>query len=96
MPLHVGHPFTRVSERVLASCMSVDMMCEGSFTATSFTATANLRGRYDYFGERALVKNEPRYASVRAKTKLFFLTISQSQFEFAFGSSLMELLPDKY
>jgi len=53
-------------------------------------------GRYDYFGERALVKNEPRYASVRAKTKVFFLTISQSQFEFAFGSSLMELLPDKY
>ena len=34
----------------------------------------------DYFGERALIKNEPRKASVSAKTAVELLVLAQKQF----------------
>ena len=48
-----------------------------------------------YFGERALLKSQNRYAGVRADTKLKCMCISRSGFEAILGP-LGELVPDKY
>ena len=53
-------------------------------------------GQYEVFGERALLKNEPRFASVRAVTALKTLTLTQATFERVCGQPLSELLPDYY
>ena len=52
---------------------------------------------FSFFGERALLKQEPRFCSVRALTPLKTLMISQATFERAMGGRpLRELLPDYY
>ena len=48
----------------------------------------------DYFGDRALIKKAPRYATVRARTALETVCITQARFEKTFGKPLVELLPD--
>jgi hypothetical protein len=53
-------------------------------------------GQYDVFGERALLKKEPRFASIRARTGLNTLTLTQATFERVMGQPLSELLPDYY
>ena len=48
------------------------------------------------FGERALLKQEPRFASVRAAGKLKTMCISREAFEQALGASLHDMIEDKY
>ena len=47
------------------------------------------------FGERALLRSEPRFASVRATSQLRALSITKDVFEGRFGP-LADLLPDDY
>ena len=50
-----------------------------------------------FFGERALIKNQVRYAGIRAETKqLHTVFITRNDFERALGSSLEKLVPDQY
>ena len=50
-----------------------------------------------YFGERALIKNQVRYAGVRAKSaKLLTMCVSRSALETALGEPFEHLVPDKY
>ena len=51
-------------------------------------------GCLEYFGERALLRSEPRYASVRATTKLHAARISQAKFEEVMGQPLSALLAE--
>ena len=53
-------------------------------------------GLFDFFGERALLKHEPRFASVRALSLLRTVSITQATFEEVMGKPLSELLPDYY
>ena len=54
-------------------------------------------GQFDFFGERALLKSEPRFCSVRVTSKqLSTFTITQLTFEETMGKSLSQLLPDYY
>ena len=48
-----------------------------------------------YFGERALLKNDVRYASIRAKTTMHTLSITRAAFERVLGQ-LADLVPDHY
>ena len=48
-----------------------------------------------YFGERALLKGERRYASVRADTMLQLMRITRQDFEGCLGP-LADLVPDMY
>ena len=49
------------------------------------------------FGERALLKNQPRFAGIRATSKqLTCLSVDQAAFEDALGVPLNELLPDEF
>ena len=48
------------------------------------------------FGERALLKSEPRFANIQATSKLKTMCISKEGFERALGATLHELLEDKY
>ena len=52
--------------------------------------------RLEYFGERALLRSEPRYASVRATSKLHTAKISQASFEEVMGVPLSALLTETY
>ena len=47
------------------------------------------------FGERALLRSEPRFAAVKATTKLRAMSITRLDFEEKFGP-LSDLLPDTY
>lgn len=50
-----------------------------------------------FFGERALIKNQVRYAGVRASSKkVFTVFITRQGFELALGTSLEDLMPDQY
>ena len=51
-------------------------------------------GKGEYFGERALLKKEPRYASIVALTHVHTFMISQREFEQALGYPLSALLPE--
>ena len=51
-------------------------------------------GKGEYFGERALLKKEPRYASIVALTDVHAFMISQREFEEAIGCALISLLPE--
>ena len=51
---------------------------------------------FDFFGERALLKQEPRYASIIATTDLRCFKITQERFEAVCGKPLSECLPDYY
>ena len=53
-------------------------------------------GEYEFFGERALIKSEPRFASVKALTDLKTMSITQAKFEEVMGQPLSEMLPDYY
>ena len=54
-------------------------------------------GECDYFGERALLKNERRYAGVRTKsTTMQCMCVRRDDLKTALGCSLEELVPDKY
>jgi CRP-like cAMP-binding protein len=54
-------------------------------------------GQFDFFGERALLKSEPRFCSVRVASKqLKTFTITQLTFEETMGKTLSDLLPDYY
>ena len=54
-------------------------------------------GQFNFFGERALLKSEPRFCSVRVTSKqLRTFTITQLTFEETMGKSLSQLLPDYY
>ena len=48
-----------------------------------------------YFGERALLKNEARFAGIRATTKLKTLSISRDEFERVIGP-LADYSPDSH
>ena len=48
------------------------------------------------FGERALLKSEPRFAGVRATSALRTMCITKELFEHALGASLHDLIEDKY
>eukprot|EP00966_Prymnesium_polylepis_P157155 3631815-Prymnesium_polylepis.1 len=49
---------------------------------------------YNYFGERALLKSEPRMATVRAVTDLETVCITGHRFEQVFGRPLSYFVPD--
>ena len=51
-------------------------------------------GRFEYFGERGLLRSEPRYATVRATKKLHAAMISQAKFEEVIGQPLSALLTE--
>ena len=53
-------------------------------------------GQYEVFGERALLKRQPRYCSVRALTPMVAMKMTQDAFEAATGSTLLEMLPLDY
>ena len=46
-----------------------------------------------FFGERALLENKPRAASIRCKKTARTMAITRDQFEAALGAPLKELLP---
>jgi Ca2+-binding EF-hand superfamily protein len=46
-----------------------------------------------FFGERALLRDEPRNASVRCKQRARTMAITRDQFEAALGTPLKELMP---
>ena len=46
-----------------------------------------------FFGERALLENKPRAASIRCKEAARTMAITRDQFEMALGAPLKELLP---
>ena len=48
------------------------------------------------FGERALLRREPRFASIRAKTPLEVIAITREGFEHAIGQPLHQLIEDAY
>jgi CRP-like cAMP-binding protein len=48
------------------------------------------------FGERALLKAEPRFASIKATSKLKTMCISREAFERALGAPLHALIDDRY
>ena len=48
------------------------------------------------FGERALLKHEPRYATIRAKSKLRTLCITRATFEAKFGPLAALMDADQY
>ena len=53
-------------------------------------------GEGSYFGERALLKNQVRYAGIRAESaKLFTVFITRKDFELAIGAPLEKLVPDQ-
>jgi len=52
--------------------------------------------RASYFGERALLKAEPRSASVRAASKVDVLFITRKRFEATIGTPLSDLIPLSY
>jgi CRP-like cAMP-binding protein len=50
-----------------------------------------------YFGERALLTNQVRYATVRSASKrLFTVSITRHAFESAIGTRLENIVPDRY
>ena len=51
-------------------------------------------GKFDFFGERALLKREPRYAAVRATSDLVTMALTQADCEKALGRPLIEIVPD--
>jgi hypothetical protein len=53
-------------------------------------------GRFDFFGERALLKAEPRYACVRATSQLMTLALDQDDCVAALGRALKDIVPDVY
>ena len=54
-------------------------------------------GEGSYFGERALLRNQVRYAGVRAESaRLFTLRVTRANFERALGGPLASLIPDRY
>ena len=54
-------------------------------------------GEGAFFGERALIKNQVRYAAVVAESaQLFTVYITRDNFERAVGMPLEKLVPDKY
>ena len=48
---------------------------------------------FDVFGERALLKAQPRYASVKATSKLSCLSLSKETCELVLGKSLKQAMP---
>lgn len=52
-------------------------------------------GEGAYFGERALLKNDVRYAGIKANTKLKTLSISRGDFERVIGP-LKDYIPDSH
>ena len=50
-------------------------------------------GEGGFFGERALLENKPRAASIRCKESSRTMAITRNQFEMALGAPLKELLP---
>ena len=51
----------------------------------------------DYFGERALLHSETRYASIQATSKtLYTMCISRDAFESTMGCPLRTMVPDRY
>jgi CRP-like cAMP-binding protein len=55
-----------------------------------------LLSAYAYFGERALLKKEPRYASVRALCALSTMCLTEAGCERALGKPLKDCVPDIY
>lgn len=54
-------------------------------------------GEGAFFGERALLKNQVRYAGIRAESKqLFTMFITRDDFQRVLGSPLERLVPDQY
>ena len=54
-------------------------------------------GEGDFFGERALLRNQVRYAGVRASSKqLFTMFITRADFERAIGMRLEDVVSDQY
>lgn len=49
---------------------------------------------FDFFGERALLKKEPRYASVKATSKLTTMCLTANGCESALGRPLKDCVPD--
>ena len=49
-----------------------------------------------YFGERALLKSEPRFASIQAKTALTTMCLTPEACEKALGKPLKDCVPDIY
>jgi CRP-like cAMP-binding protein len=49
-----------------------------------------------HFGERALLKNEVRYAGVRAETTLYAVFITREELERALGTTLERLVTDQH
>lgn len=54
-------------------------------------------GEGAFFGERALIKNQVRYAGIQALTpQLYAVCITRNEFEIALGTKLENLVPDQY
>ena len=53
-------------------------------------------GQFEVFGERALLKSEPRFCAIRALTDCKTVTLTQDDFERIMGKPLSKLLPDYF
>jgi len=51
---------------------------------------------FDIFGERALLRHEPRFASVKATSKLSTMCLTSAGCERALGKPLKECVPDVF
>jgi len=51
---------------------------------------------FDVFGERALLRDEPRFASVKATSKLSTMVLTAQGCERALGKPLKKCVPDIY
>ena len=70
-------------------------MCSGKIPVIHETLKSFVQ--FDFFGERALLKSEPRFCSVRVTSPVIkTVTITQQVFEQALGKPLKDLLPDYY
>ena len=49
----------------------------------------------EYFGERALIRNEPRMATARAATRLQTMYITRADFEHVTGASMETFIPER-
>ena len=87
-----GHTFYVIIEGV-ASVIHTEIDAKGRHTQT---VLARL-GDGDFFGERALLKDELRYASVRVESvSLWAMAITRDDLEHVIGEPLEHVLPDRY